>query len=663
MAIREILEKIGLLRKSKSEATRLVERADSANRSRQWAVAEQYYAKALTHLPQNDGLWVQYGHCLKEQGNLAAAETAYRTALKFNTNAADIYLQLGHVLKLQKKMNEAINAYQEALKIDPDFEFAKVELQQPDIHIVMAQTNSFDEVMETLAPHFDSDYYNQSNPDIKRAGADPLRHYCAIGWREYRNPSDWFDTAYYIDTFSDVRSSGINPFFHYIMFGKDEGRRAKEHVDEKLGLLASLREDARPLAPEFSDVAANRDILEIAIGNSRTAHGNGLVLALSHTCYIEVVAGTELVVGKEQLRFNAEGLSYIHLSPFEQSEFIFDTELDQTYFKVVVDGDFAGIFSGSVVGDVLIPNRQAAEKRVFIMHSPLGHSLPAIIALNAAYGATHNYYWLHDYSSLCNGYNLLRNHIEFCGAPPLDSVACTVCIFGKERIRRVEQMKILFDAIPFVVLSPSQAALDIWLKSFNGKWVDAEVVLHGTLVPEKIALKEKAADEPIRIAFVGYPVEHKGWRVFRDIVASNRFNENYHFMHFVSNKFQYRTNKYVERVHAEIRADSGETMVNLLQDNGVDIVVMPSGWPETFSFVTYEAIAAGCTVLTVRNSGNVAAVVGKMDKGRVFDTSADLIDFFSDTQLPDLMEAAASRKQTYNLVFTGTTPASKHFKG
>src|SRR6266403_666935 len=75
--------------------------ADSARNARQWEAAAQLYRKALDRNPGNPGIWVQYGHALKESGelrdpeNLARAETAYRTALSLDPGAADTYLQLG----------------------------------------------------------------------------------------------------------------------------------------------------------------------------------------------------------------------------------------------------------------------------------------------------------------------------------------------------------------------------------------------------------------------------------------------------------------------------------------------------------------------------------------------------------------------------------------
>jgi tetratricopeptide (TPR) repeat protein len=88
-------------------------------------LAARFYRKALDRYPRNVGIWVQYGHALKESGELrdpeklAQAETAYRRTLSLNAGAADRYLQLGHVLKIQGKTDVAQACYVHALALDP----------------------------------------------------------------------------------------------------------------------------------------------------------------------------------------------------------------------------------------------------------------------------------------------------------------------------------------------------------------------------------------------------------------------------------------------------------------------------------------------------------------------------------------------------------------
>jgi glycosyltransferase involved in cell wall biosynthesis len=83
---------------------------------------------------------------------------------------------------------------------------------------------------------FDREYYLRVYPDIVKAGADPLDHFCDLGWREGRDPCDWFSTTYYLGTHKDVARAGVNPFVHYLKFGRSEGRPIKYPLARDLRL-------------------------------------------------------------------------------------------------------------------------------------------------------------------------------------------------------------------------------------------------------------------------------------------------------------------------------------------------------------------------------------------------------------------------------------------
>ena len=108
--------------------------ADRARDARQWELAARLYREVLDRDPQNRSIWVQYGHALKEWGELRApdklaqAELAYRKALSLDWGVADSYLQLGHVLKLEGRKDEAITAYLRAFALDPSLADAMDEL-------------------------------------------------------------------------------------------------------------------------------------------------------------------------------------------------------------------------------------------------------------------------------------------------------------------------------------------------------------------------------------------------------------------------------------------------------------------------------------------------------------------------------------------------------
>jgi hypothetical protein len=73
-------------------------------------------------------------------------------------------------------------------------------------------------------------------------------------------------------------------------------------------------------------------------------------------------------------------------------------------------------------------------------------------------------------------------------------------------------------------------------------------------------------------------------------------------------------------------------MVDALVEHGIDVVLLWSIWPETYSFTFFEALAAGCFVITNRNSGNIQAQVRQWNCGRVFDTESEMLRFLSDSR-------------------------------
>jgi predicted TPR repeat methyltransferase len=101
------------------------EPADRAAQARDWPRAVALYAKALQHVPRFPGVWVQYGHSLKESGDTAAAENAYRRATELDPTVGEVYLHLGHVLSVQHRrvasgqQPEAVVSYWRSLIGEP----------------------------------------------------------------------------------------------------------------------------------------------------------------------------------------------------------------------------------------------------------------------------------------------------------------------------------------------------------------------------------------------------------------------------------------------------------------------------------------------------------------------------------------------------------------
>ncbi|WP_114949095.1 M10 family metallopeptidase C-terminal domain-containing protein [Microvirga calopogonii] len=102
-----------------------------------------------------------------------------------------------------------------------------------------AGVNPGQSVGRSITKGFDADYYLMNNPDVARAGVNPLEHYNSSGWKEGRDPSAAFDTSYYLEHYQDVAAAHINPLDHYFSFGWKEGRDTSTSFDTSSYLTAN----------------------------------------------------------------------------------------------------------------------------------------------------------------------------------------------------------------------------------------------------------------------------------------------------------------------------------------------------------------------------------------------------------------------------------------
>jgi glycosyltransferase involved in cell wall biosynthesis/tetratricopeptide (TPR) repeat protein len=126
----------------------VVQAADVARDMHQWQTAAKNYRAALDIEPDNAPILVQYGHALKESGDVRSAECAYRKSLDIDPRNADTHLQLGHALKIQGRRDEAVNSYLRAVALDKTLGYPSDEL------IALGWTTAeIDDVLRLLCGH------------------------------------------------------------------------------------------------------------------------------------------------------------------------------------------------------------------------------------------------------------------------------------------------------------------------------------------------------------------------------------------------------------------------------------------------------------------------------------------------------------------------------
>ena len=487
-----------------------------------------------------------------------------------------------------------------------------------------------DPVERIVAGHLDAEFYLTTYQDVAAAGTDPVHHYCACGWTEGRQPADWFDTDQYLRANPDVRSLGLNPFWHYLVAGRTEGRPPRQAGGYKRSIIEA--------ACDPDEAAGRYDRTEppdrltrpqiTALLKAACAGKAGLAVSLSHDCYLLATGGIQVFIADEQKAYAARGIAYLNLSPFRPLLRLADPDDADRHLVLVLDGTMAGVARADEIAAALGPVSSADRlRRLFIAHCLLGHNATDVIALQAALGATENLFWVHDYSSICTGYTLLRNDVEYCGAPPPDSMTCRVCVHGGHRRAHAAEMRRVFDAISFDVVAPSQAALQIWRSGSNLPHRSARWHEHCRLVEDQGSAAVRSGNAPVRVAYVGYQRAHKGWPIWDELVMRTHRLGIYEFIHIGSPETAGSVHGAVHYA-AQTTAAAPDAMIRAIQDLRVDLVLVLSTWPETFSYVTFESLAAGADVVCLADSGNIAAAVLRQRRGIVAADQASLFALF-----------------------------------
>jgi hypothetical protein len=482
---------------------------------------------------------------------------------------------------------------------------------------------------------FDKAFYLRTYPDVAEAGGDPLEHYLAHGWIEGRDPSADFSTRAYLEAFPQVVESGVNPLLHYLTNGRPKVIAAENPLGFRYDLIASLVPMADRVEPVRKAAAARKadPIGRLAEALARSRGGLvALHVTFSHDDYSANIGGVQLAIGLEAARMEAAGRDHLHVYP----------AIPWPVVRVAGDPGLLGvIWNGARVGefapaDVIQALGAAAggvaTSRSFAIHSLLGHAADETADILAAAGLSEGLFWLHDFASVCAGYHLMRDDVEDCAAPPADSAACGICVYGDWRARHTEAHARLFARLALTVVSPSQAALDLWRRASDLPARALEVRPHAALSDrDEAPLPE--ADRPFVIAYAGLPVAHKGWPIFRRLGVKLADDRRYAFVHLGSRPDMAFSPAF-EAV--SVTASEPRAMQAALERVKPDAVLI---WPlcrETFSFVAYEAVAAGCAVITGPDSGNVAAFVESGGHGAVIDDEAALMAAFESGEILEL---------------------------
>jgi glycosyltransferase involved in cell wall biosynthesis len=239
---------------------------------------------------------------------------------------------------------------------------------------------------------------------------------------------------------------------------------------------------------------------------------------------------------------------------------------------------------------------------------------------------------VHDFYAVCPIYTLINQNLQFCNVPE-DINYCFECYKNNE---------IKYEEIPniksFGIKEPEDLAE--WRKSFSKLLEIMDRVecfsLSSANILEKVYphIKDKliinphkvkyirkiqrknCRNEKLRIAVVGVIRTVKGGHIvynLADYIQNNNFDIEIHLFGNIMPKYLHKRIFYHGRYNRE-------ELPKIIEENCIDLIFIPSIWPETFSYTTEEAIMMDIPV-AVFNLGAPAERVREYRKGLILEST------------------------------------------
>lgn len=489
--------------------------------------------------------------------------------------------------------------------------------------------NEFKHIVDVISPHFNSTFYLKMYPHVAQSGMTPVEHYVREGWKAGYWPTPTFNSNFYLKDNVDVLEAGVNPFYHYIVAGRFERRHIDQPGGDKANIIYQIKtaeEIKREWAVNWSgDILSGQALRNLL--QEELAEEN--IISFSHDVYLDNVGGVQLCVAIEQKVFEKNCQGYLHLAPVQPLPYLGENSPD-----VLLHISLNGVYRGVATVKTLVEQLKLLSRDFFpVIHALHGHSPENITKILKAIGCKELIFWLHDFFILCEGYNLLRNNVDYCGVPSVYSQACSICIHGERRQEHIKRLERMFSNFEVHIISPSEHAARLYSEK---EWFKAEsirIVEHLKYIRSWKRDDYKAC-QPIRVGFIGYPAYHKGWGDFVNLVKLFLTDERYEFVHLSRDKTEELP---IEHVEAKASFNDPGATIKAVSTSNIDVVLILSKCPETFNFTCYEAVAAGAKVITYAGAGNVAEFIKKEGHGKVVNGFNDLYKIFENGLPLDLL--------------------------
>jgi len=236
-------------------------------------------------------------------------------------------------------------------------------------------------------------------------------------------------------------------------------------------------------------------------------------------------------------------------------------------------------------------------------------------------------FYLHDYYSICPQFNLLKNNSYYCGEGGVNVVKCLGCSMYNSAVTHYKHMQDFLSRFEgrLEFIAPSDVVKKIWSSAYDNYKKQVHVVYHQKRIGQYDGNCELISEtSPVRVAFVGGQYTNKGWDKWEQ-ASAKAYSKccNLLFYHFGKTA---DTIPYIQKVPVAFSRGNLNAMVIALRTHKIDVAILWSICPETYSYTYFESMASNVFVITNVNSGNIAAMVELHHNGIVLVNEGELSD-------------------------------------
>lgn len=314
---------------------------------------------------------------------------------------------------------------------------------------------------------------------------------------------------------------------------------------------------------------------------------------------------------------NKANMGFIHLCYLKK---LVNGRLIVFRFGVSIDGTYLGVYTAAQVVKLIKGNEFTISS--IYLNNVICANFKALEHVLDAFPKVQIITMVHDFYLCCTNYTLFVNN-RYCNAEKLGDTVCHECEHFKKSNTLENKiwgfLSKYMDRIKFN--APSESAKNIFLR-FH-KEIDES---HVRAVPNQNIIymagdSKYKKNKKLRIGYIGYDTAFKGFDVFK--MLTERYKEVYDFFWFNSKGLSIQG---AQTIKSGFDKKHLNGMSDYVKENNIDAILLWAKWPETFSYVAVESLAAKAFMISYKNSGNIAAIINTHESGVVLNSLAELCD-------------------------------------